>query len=186
MPWNYPYYQVARFAAPNLMAGNTIILKHAPQCPESALAMEQVFRDAGLADDAYINVFATNEPGRGYDRRPAGGGVSVTGSERAGAAVAEVAGRNLKKVVLELGGSDPFIVLDSDDVTKAVKAAVAGPDGQRRPGVQRGQADHRRRRSVRRVRRPVHRRDGRACARVIPRIPPRTSGRCPRRGPPSG
>ena len=61
MPWNYPYYQVARFAAPNLMIGNTIVLKHAPQCPESALAMEQIFRDAGLPADAYINVFATNE-----------------------------------------------------------------------------------------------------------------------------
>ena len=59
MPWNYPYYQVARFAAPNLMIGNTIVLKHAPQCPESALAMEQIFRDAGLPADAYINVFAT-------------------------------------------------------------------------------------------------------------------------------
>ncbi len=129
MPWNYPYYQVARFAAPNLMAGNTIILKHAPQCPESALAMEQVFRDAGLANDAYINVFATNSQVADMIADPRVAGVSVTGSERAGAAVAEVAGRNLKKVVLELGGSDPFIVLDSDDVSTAVKAAVAGRMG---------------------------------------------------------
>jgi succinate-semialdehyde dehydrogenase / glutarate-semialdehyde dehydrogenase len=129
MPWNFPYYQVARFAAPNLMAGNTIILKHAPQCPESALAMEQVFRDAGLADDAYINIFATNSQIADMIADPRVVGVSVTGSERAGAAVAEVAGRNLKKVVLELGGSDPFIVLDSDDVTKTVKAAVAGRMG---------------------------------------------------------
>src|SRR5580693_10229955 len=124
MPWNYPYYQVARFAAPNLMIGNTIILKHAPQCPESALAMEQIFRDAGLAEDAYINVFATNSQIADMIADPRVAGVSVTGSERAGAAVAEVAGRNLKKVVLELGGSDPFIVLDSDDVTKTVQAAV--------------------------------------------------------------
>src|ERR1700753_3716686 len=124
MPWNYPYYQVARFAGPNLMIGNTIILKHAPQCPESALAMEQIFRDAGLPDDAYINVFASNDQAATIIADPRVGGVSVTGSERAGAAVAEVAGRNLKKVVLELGGSDPFIVLDSDDVTKTVKAAV--------------------------------------------------------------
>ena len=124
MPWNFPYYQVARFAAPNLMAGNTIILKHAPQCPESALAMEQIFHDAGLADGAYINVFATNSQIADMIADPRVSGVSVTGSERAGAAVAEVAGRNLKKVVLELGGSDPFIVLDSDDVTKTVKAAV--------------------------------------------------------------
>jgi succinate-semialdehyde dehydrogenase / glutarate-semialdehyde dehydrogenase len=129
MPWNFPYYQVARFAAPNLMAGNTIILKHAPQCPESALAMEQIFRDAGLPEDAYINVFATNSQIADMIADPRLAGVSVTGSERAGAAVAEVAGRNLKKVVLELGGSDPFIVLDSDDVTKTVQAAVAGRMG---------------------------------------------------------
>ena len=129
MPWNFPYYQVARFAAPNLMIGNTIILKHAPQCPESALAMEQIFRDAGLPADAYINVFATNEQVADMIADPRVVGVSVTGSERAGAAVAEVAGRNLKKVVLELGGSDPFIVLDSDDVTKTVRAAVAGRMG---------------------------------------------------------
>ncbi|WP_323791149.1 NAD-dependent succinate-semialdehyde dehydrogenase [Nocardioides sp.] len=129
MPWNFPYYQVARFAAPNLMLGNTIILKHAPQCPESALMMEQLFRDAGLAADAYLNVFATNEQSADIiaDERVAG--VSVTGSERAGSAVAEVAGRNLKKVVLELGGSDPFILLDADDLGAAVKAAVRGRMG---------------------------------------------------------
>ena len=129
MPWNYPYYQVARFAAPNLMAGNTIILKHAPQDPESALAMEQIFRDAGLPEDAYINVFASNSQVADMIADPRVAGVSVTGSERAGAAVAEVAGRNLKKVVLELGGSDPFIVLDSDDIAKTVKDAVAGRMG---------------------------------------------------------
>jgi succinate-semialdehyde dehydrogenase/glutarate-semialdehyde dehydrogenase len=129
MPWNFPYYQVARLAAPNLMVGNTIILKHAPQCPESALAMEQIFHDAGLPEDAYINVFATNEQVADMIADPRVAGVSVTGSERAGAAVAEVAGRNLKKVVLELGGSDPFIVLDSDDITQTVKAAVAGRMG---------------------------------------------------------
>ncbi len=129
MPWNYPYYQVARFAAPNLMAGNTIILKHAPQCPESSLAMEQAFRDAGLPEDAYINIFATNSQVADMIADPRVAGVSVTGSERAGAAVAEVAGRHLKKVVLELGGSDPFIVLDSDDLTRTVKAAVAGRMG---------------------------------------------------------
>lgn len=129
MPWNFPYYQVARFAAPNLMVGNTIILKHAPQCPESALAMEQIFHDAGLPEDAYINIFATNSQIADIIADPRVVGVSVTGSERAGAAVAEVAGRNLKKVVLELGGSDPFIVLDSDDVSKTVRAAVAGRMG---------------------------------------------------------
>jgi succinate-semialdehyde dehydrogenase/glutarate-semialdehyde dehydrogenase len=129
MPWNFPYYQVARFTAPNLMIGNTIILKHAPQCPESALAMEQIFHDGGLPEDAYINVFATNDQAADMIADERLVGVSVTGSERAGAAVAEVAGRNLKKVVLELGGSDPFIVLGADDLGKAVKAAVQGRMG---------------------------------------------------------
>ena len=125
MPWNYPYYQVARFAAPNLMIGNVIILKHAPQCPESALAMEQIFRDAGLPDDAYINVFASNEQVATMIADPRICGVSVTGSERAGSAVAAAAGQNLKKVVLELGGSDPFIVLDGTDLASVAKAAAA-------------------------------------------------------------
>jgi succinate-semialdehyde dehydrogenase/glutarate-semialdehyde dehydrogenase len=124
MPWNFPYYQVARFAGPNLMIGNTIILKHAPQCPESALAMEQIFIDAGLPRDAYINIFATNDQAATIIADPRVGGVSVTGSERAGAAVAEVAGRNLKKVVLELGGSDPFIVLDTADMSATVERAT--------------------------------------------------------------
>ena len=129
MPWNFPYYQVARFAAPNLMVGNTILLKHAPQCPESALAIVQVFADAGLPADAYINLFATNDQSADIIADPRLVGVSVTGSERAGSAVAEVAGRHLKKVVLELGGSDPFILLDADDLGAAVKSAVRGRMG---------------------------------------------------------
>lgn len=124
MPWNYPYYQVARFSAPNLMIGNTVILKHAPQCPESALAMEEIFRDAGLPEDAYINIFATNEQIAEMIADPRVAGVSVTGSERAGTAVAALAGQNLKKVVLELGGSDPFIVLDTDDISGVARQAV--------------------------------------------------------------
>jgi succinate-semialdehyde dehydrogenase / glutarate-semialdehyde dehydrogenase len=124
MPWNYPYYQVARFAGPNLMIGNTIVLKHAPQCPESALAMEQIFHDAGVAADAYINVFVTNEQAATMIADPRIAGVSVTGSERAGTAVASVAGQNLKKVVLELGGSDPFIVLSTNDLQQVVQDAV--------------------------------------------------------------
>ena len=124
MPWNFPYYQVARFAAPNLVVGNTILLKHAPQCPESAAAIEAIYRDAGLPEGAYTNIYATNDQAATIiaDRRVQG--VSVTGSERAGAAVAEVAGRNLKKVALELGGSDPFILLSTDDLDGAVQAAV--------------------------------------------------------------
>ncbi|MGX1792854.1 NAD-dependent succinate-semialdehyde dehydrogenase [Microbacterium sp. NPDC055312] len=124
MPWNFPSYQVARFAAPNLAIGNTIILKHAPQCPESAAAIETIYRDAGLPEGAYVNVYATNEQAATMIADPRVHGVSVTGSERAGAAVAEVAGRNLKKVALELGGSDPFIVLSADDLDSVVQLAV--------------------------------------------------------------
>ena len=126
MPWNYPYYQVARFAGPNLVLGNTIVLKHAPQCPESAAAMQQIFDDAGFPKGAYVNVYATNEQIADAIADPRVQGVSLTGSERAGAAVAEIAGRNLKKVVLELGGSDPFILLSTDDLDATVEAAVAG------------------------------------------------------------
>jgi succinate-semialdehyde dehydrogenase / glutarate-semialdehyde dehydrogenase len=124
MPWNFPYYQVARFAAPNLVIGNTIVLKHAPQCPESAEAMQQMFDDAGFPEGTYENVYATNEQIEWVIADPRVHGVSVTGSERAGAAVAEIAGRNLKKVVLELGGSDPFILLGTDDLDGAVTAAA--------------------------------------------------------------
>lgn len=125
MPWNFPAYQVARFAAPNLATGNTIVLKHAPQCPRSAALLQAVFLDAGLPEGAYVNVFATNEQAADVIADPRIQGVSLTGSERAGAAVAEIAGRNLKKVVLELGGSDPFVVLGSDDLDATVEAAVA-------------------------------------------------------------
>lgn len=125
MPWNFPYYQVARFAGPNLAIGNTILLKHAPQCPESAEAIEQLYREAGFPPDAYINIYATNEQIEGVIADPRVRGVSLTGSERAGAAVAEIAGRNLKKIVLELGGSDPFILLSTEDLDGAVESAVA-------------------------------------------------------------
>jgi succinate-semialdehyde dehydrogenase/glutarate-semialdehyde dehydrogenase len=124
MPWNFPYYQVARFAGPNLVIGNPILLKHAPQCPESAAAMAQIFSDAGFPAGAYENIYASNEQIEWVIADPRLHGVSVTGSERAGAAVAEIAGRNLKKVVLELGGSDPFILLGTDDLDATVEAAA--------------------------------------------------------------
>ena len=129
MPWNFPAYQVARFAGPNLTLGNTIVLKHAPQCPESAEALQQIFDDAGYPAGAYVNVYATNEQIAAAIADPRVQGVSLTGSERAGAAVAEIAGRNLKKVVLELGGSDPFILLSTDDLDATVDAAVAARMG---------------------------------------------------------
>ncbi|MGA5534386.1 NAD-dependent succinate-semialdehyde dehydrogenase [Mycolicibacterium nivoides] len=126
MPWNYPYYQVARFAGPNLIVGNTILLKHAPQCPESAELLQLIFLEAGLPQGAYVDIRATNDQVAEIIADPRVAAVSLTGSERAGAAVAEIAGRNLKKCVLELGGSDPFIVLSTDDLDATVQSAVEG------------------------------------------------------------
>lgn len=126
MPWNYPYYQVARFALPNMILGNTIILKHAAQCPESALALEKLFLDAGFPEGAYVNVFATHDQVADIIADDRVQGISLTGSERAGAIVAEQAGRALKKCVLELGGSDVFLVLDTNDLDHAVEHAVGG------------------------------------------------------------
>lgn len=124
MPWNFPHYQVARFAGPNLVLGNTILLKHAPQCPESAELIEQIFAEAGLPEGAYVNVRMTNEQSATVIADPRVQGVSVTGSERAGSAVAALAGQHLKKVALELGGSDPFILLSTDDLDQAVQDAI--------------------------------------------------------------
>ncbi len=124
MPWNFPYYQIARFAGPNLIVGNTILLKPAPQCPESAAAVQRMMDEVGFPAGAYQTILATNEQIAEAIADPRVRGVSVTGSERAGSAVAEVAGRNLKKVVLELGGSDPFILLSTDDLDATVEAAV--------------------------------------------------------------
>ena len=126
MPWNYPYYQVARFAVPNLILGNTVILKHAEQCPESALALEQIFLDAGFPKGAYVNVFASHEQISTIIADDRVQGVSLTGSERAGSIIGEQAGRALKKCVLELGGSDVFLVLDTKDIDHAVAHAVGG------------------------------------------------------------
>ena len=124
MPWNFPYYQVARFAGPNLCTGNTILLKPAPQCPESAEAISAMYREAGFPAGAYQAILATNDQIADAIADPRVRGVSLTGSERAGAAVAEIAGRNLKKVVLELGGSDPFVLLGTDNMDETVEAAV--------------------------------------------------------------
>lgn len=129
MPWNYPYYQVARFAAPNLVLGNTILLEHAQICPQSALAIAEVFAEAGAPESVYRNLFASNEQVAWIIADPRVQGVSLTGSERAGAAVAEVAGRHLKKYVLELGGSDPFLVLDDAALEQTVAAAVGNRMG---------------------------------------------------------
>jgi succinate-semialdehyde dehydrogenase/glutarate-semialdehyde dehydrogenase len=124
MPWNFPCYQVARFVAPNLVLGNTILLKHASICPRSATAIERVLRDAGVPDDVYVNLFASSKQVPAILADPRIVGVSLTGSEHAGMAVAAEAGRHLKRTVLELGGSDPLIVLDTDDLDATVKATA--------------------------------------------------------------
>ena len=129
MPWNYPHYQVARFVAPNVMAGNTIILKHAPQCPKTAEVIVDILKDAGLPKGVYNNIFATNEQAATIIQDKLVQGISLTGSERAGAAVAKEAGGALKKVVLELGGSDAFIVAADADIAQAVQNAIVGRFG---------------------------------------------------------
>ncbi|MGW4334742.1 NAD-dependent succinate-semialdehyde dehydrogenase [Rhodococcus koreensis] len=123
-PWNYPYFQIARVAAPNLIIGNTVVLKHSPQCPESALAFEKLLHDSGVPQDAYINVFADNDQSASIIADSRIHGVSFTGSERTGEVVAALAGAHLKKIVLELGGSDPYIVLDADDIPAVAQLAV--------------------------------------------------------------
>ena len=129
MPWNFPYYQAARFVAPNLLLGNTILLKHAANCPQQAMRLAELLEAAGAPADVYQNIFATTEQVANMIASPLLQGVSLTGSERAGNAVGELAGKHLKKAVLELGGSDPFIVLPGADIDKAVLAAVTGRFG---------------------------------------------------------
>lgn len=125
MPWNFPYYQVARFAAPNLLLGNTIVLKHASICPLSSQACQDIFAEAGLPDDVFINVYASGKQVAKFLEDKRIKGVSLTGSEVAGASVAETAGKHLKKSLLELGGNDPFIVLDDSNLEWVLDQYVA-------------------------------------------------------------
>jgi succinate-semialdehyde dehydrogenase/glutarate-semialdehyde dehydrogenase len=123
-PWNFPYYQLARFAAPNLMAGNVVMVKHAGCVPQCAIAFEKLWRDAGAPAGAYTNLLVShNQVNRVIDD-PRIKGVALTGSVEAGKSVAARAGQNLKKSTMELGGSDAFIVLDDADLDKTVKWAV--------------------------------------------------------------
>ncbi|GBQ10524.1 succinate-semialdehyde dehydrogenase [Komagataeibacter rhaeticus] len=125
-PWNFPYYQLARVAAPNIMAGNVVMVKHAPGVPQCAVAFEDLFREAGAPEGTYTNLFITNDQSEKLIGRPEVRGVALTGSERAGSAVAAQAGRALKKSTMELGGSDAFIVLDDADLDKVIPLAVQG------------------------------------------------------------
>lgn len=129
MPWNYPFNQVARMAASNIMAGNVIAIKHASNVPQCAQAIEDLFLEAGATTGVYTNLFLSSKKiaKMAEDTRIAG--MSLTGSEGAGSSLAEAAGKNLKKSVLELGGSDAFIVLEDADLDKAIKNAVAGRFG---------------------------------------------------------
>lgn len=125
MPWNFPYYQIARFIAPNLMLGNTILLKHAEGVPGCAVAVQELLADAGVPEGVYQNIFATHEQASTIIEDPRIQGVSLTGSERAGASIAAQAGAALKKAVLELGGSDPYVILSTDDARAAAHNALA-------------------------------------------------------------
>jgi len=126
MPWNFPLYQMARFVAPNLLLGNTILLKHAQSCPQTSLAVAAIAREAGVPAGGYENVFATHSQVAEMIASPLLQGVSITGSESAGRIIGGLAGSNLKKCVLELGGSDPLIVLPDADVEAAAMAAATG------------------------------------------------------------
>jgi succinate-semialdehyde dehydrogenase/glutarate-semialdehyde dehydrogenase len=128
-PWNYPYYQLARFVAPNLMSGNVILLKHAPGVPQCALAFERILKEAGLPAGTYTNLFLSNEQVSILIDDPRTRGIALTGSERAGEALASRAGKNLKKSTMELGGSDAFVVLQDADLEHTVKMAVLGRFG---------------------------------------------------------
>src|SRR3954471_11109043 len=128
-PWNYPYYQLSRFVGPHLMSGNVMLLKHAPGVPQCALAFEQVLKDAGVPPGVYTNLFLSNDQAGALIDDPRVSGIALTGSERAGEALASRAGKNLKKATMELGGSDAFIVLDDADLDHTVEMAVLGRFG---------------------------------------------------------
>lgn len=125
-PWNFPYYQIARVAGPQLMVGNVLLLKHAESVPQSALAFARLFEEAGAPPGVYTNIFASIEQIGRLIEDSRIRGVTLTGSERAGAAVAGRAGRSLKKSVMELGGSDPLIVLEDAPMESTLDNALFG------------------------------------------------------------
>jgi len=126
MPWNFPFYQVVRYAMPNIMAGNTVLVKHAGNVPQCAEKIQSLFDESGLPEGVFTNLLIPTEFVESIIEDDRIQGVSLTGSERAGAAVAAAAGKNLKRSVLELGGNDPFIVLEDADLDAVVEMAVKG------------------------------------------------------------
>ncbi len=125
MPWNYPFWQVLRFALPTVLAGNTVVLKHASICEKSGDAIQKLFKDAGFPKGVFTHLKISHQEVQELIADPRLKAVSLTGSEAAGRAIAKTAGENLKKCVLELGGSDPFIVLDDANIKKAAKDAAS-------------------------------------------------------------
>ncbi|CAB3745702.1 NAD-dependent succinate-semialdehyde dehydrogenase [Paraburkholderia humisilvae] len=125
-PWNFPYYQLARVAATQLVAGNVVLMKHAENVPQCALAFARLFEEAGAPEGVYTNLFCSIEQIGKLVEDFRVRGVALTGSERAGASVAERAGRNLKKVILELGGSDPALILEGASLDLAIEQVVMG------------------------------------------------------------
>jgi succinate-semialdehyde dehydrogenase / glutarate-semialdehyde dehydrogenase len=125
-PWNFPFYQVARFAAPNIMIGNTILVKHASIVPQCGIAIQDLFREAGAPDGLYTNLLMSGKRASALVSDKRIKGVSLTGSEAAGSSLASEAGKHLKKSVLELGGSDAFITLEDADMDKTVDWAIVG------------------------------------------------------------
>ncbi len=124
MPWNFPFWKVFRFAIPALMAGNVCVLKHASNVPLTALAVERVFADSGMPDHVFKNLLVDSQTAMQIVERELVDGVSLTGSVEAGSQIASLAGRHIKKFVLELGGSDPFIVLEDAEIPKVARMAI--------------------------------------------------------------
>jgi len=125
-PWNFPFYQITRSAAPNIMAGNTMLFKHASNVPQCAQVMEDIFAEAGAPEGVYVNLFITGKKATELVADKRIKAVALTGSEPAGSSIAAAAGKYIKKSTLELGGSDAFIVLDDANIDEAVEAAVNG------------------------------------------------------------
>ena len=124
LPWNFPFWQLFRFAVPAMLAGNTVLLKHAPNVPQCAIAISNVFHEAGFPEGAFVNCFFSNEGIARTIAHTSVAGVTFTGSDTTGALIGQVAGKHIKKSVLELGGNDPMIVFSDADLDAAVQAAV--------------------------------------------------------------